>query len=133
MSPFFEFSDAPAPGNASCACACDDAPDALAADARGFYTTYTTAARIALLLAFAAVCVMIAILAIVFLLARALLQLDRATAKLRSESLAEVRGGLLPCEGGPDSGGNKKAKRAKKKERAVQHYEYDEEDEEHRL
>lgn len=131
----FPFSDAPAlapaPGNASCACACDDAPDALAADARGSYATYTTAARIALLLAFAAVCVMID-LAIVFLLARALVQLDRATAKLRSESLAEVRGGLLPCEGGPDSGGNKKAKRNKKKERAVQHYEYDDE-EEHRL
>jgi hypothetical protein len=127
MSPFSQGLD-PA-GNASCDCACDG-PDGLSAGARDFYASYVTAPRAALLLAFAAGCVLVAVLAIVCLLSCALVELNRATAKLRADSVAEVRGGLLP-QGGSPPADSKKPKRKAKKELTV-HYD-DSDDEEHRL
>ena len=117
------------------------APNATGCDADGFFTSYHTASRLAMVLAFAALGVALGLVGIVAVLVRLLQQLDVVVRKLRAESLAEVRGGLLPAESVDDpenrsgrsgSGGGRKGKRGAKK-----HVDYgsaeNDDDVEHRL
>lgn len=115
------------------------APNATGCGADGFFTSYHTASRLATVLAFAALGVMLGLVGIAAVLVRLLQQLDVVVHKLRAESLAEVRGGLLPAEspgedrsGRSGSGGGRKGKRGAKK-----HVDYgsaeNDDDVEHRL
>ena len=119
----------------------DAAPNATGCAADGFYTSYQSARRVAVLLSFGMLGIILGLLAIVAVLVRLLRQLDIVVGKLRAESRSEVRGGLLPGEevddpenrsGRSSNGRNNKGKRAAKKRVTYEDTENDDEVE-HRL